>query len=101
MGQDDPFGRPRAGARSHHDGVTRLDRDASRTRLGTAGADHEGRPQHVEQALAGRRRQALVNGRNRVAVVPCGPDRLDELRAPGRSIATRSGIFASLPPALV
>ena len=53
-------------------------------RSAPSGADHPGRPQHVEQALAGRRRQALVDGSNRVAVVPGGPERLDELRAPGQ-----------------
>ena len=70
VGQHDPLGPPGRAAGGHHQGVARLDRPAARPRGASAGVDDGARRQGRDQALAGRRRQPLVEREHGVARVP-------------------------------
>ena len=68
-----PFGVAGAAAGRDDEGVPVVHRERLRAVAAGRPRDDPGRPQHVEEALAGRRGQALVDRGDGAALVPGGP----------------------------
>ena len=78
MRQDDPFGLPGGPAGRDHQGIAVGNRPPARKQTASRAIHDGARRQRIEDLLAGRRRQPLVERQHRLARVPRPLQGIDE-----------------------